>query len=172
MVDSPSKGAGPVAPLDAGSIALLRRLRSWIWTIGGRCAQIAPGFRLCPAVLACTRDAYPWRPSPIIRCSVGFHDAIIRFNGRSCRVAPMSHATQRDISLRDSHITTHRAATSPDTVRLRLLQLRVLCVKFCKGGRGRAGLGGLAEVGFLVLLKIVHVEVAVGFEPVFVGLDG
>ena len=48
----------------------------------------------------------------------------------------------------------------------------VLCVKFCKGGRGRAGLGGLAEVGFLVLLKIVHVEVAVGFEPVFVGLDG
>jgi hypothetical protein len=50
--------------------------------------------------------------------------------------------------------------------------LLVLCVKFCKGGRGRAGLGGLAEVGFLVLLKIVHVEVAVGFEPVFVGLDG
>ena len=48
----------------------------------------------------------------------------------------------------------------------------VLCVKFCKGGHGRAGLGGLAEVGFLVLLKIVHVEVAVGFEPVFVGLDG
>jgi hypothetical protein len=31
---------------------------------------------------------------------------------------------------------------------------------------------GLAEVGFLVLLKIVHVEIAVGFEPVFVGLDG
>jgi len=44
----------------------------------------------------------PWRPVPIIQCSVGFHDAIIRFNGRSCRVAPMPHATQRDISLRDS----------------------------------------------------------------------
>jgi hypothetical protein len=28
----------------------------------------------------------------------------------------------------------------------------VLFGKFCKGGHGRAGLGGLAEVGFLVLL--------------------
>jgi hypothetical protein len=33
---------------------------------------------------------------------------------------------------------------------------------------GGGGLGGLAEVGFLVLAKIVHVEVAVGF----VGRDG
>jgi hypothetical protein len=30
----------------------------------------------------------------------------------------------------------------------------------------------LAEVGLFVLLKVVHVEVAVGFEPVLVGLDG
>ena len=35
-----------------------------------------------------------------------------------------------------------------------------------------AGLGGLAELGFLVLLEIVHVEVAVGLEPVLVGFDG
>ena len=35
-----------------------------------------------------------------------------------------------------------------------------------------AGLGGLAEGGFLVLPEIVHVEIAVGFEPVFMGLDG
>jgi hypothetical protein len=35
-----------------------------------------------------------------------------------------------------------------------------------------AVLGGLAEVGFLELPEIVDVEVAVGFEPVFVGLDG
>jgi hypothetical protein len=31
---------------------------------------------------------------------------------------------------------------------------------------------GFAKVGFLVLSEVVHVEVAVGFEPVFVGLDG
>ena len=41
-----------------------------------------------------------------------------------------------------------------------------------KGGRGLTGLCGLAKVGFLVLPEVVHVEVAVGFEPVFVGLDG
>jgi hypothetical protein len=37
---------------------------------------------------------------------------------------------------------------------------------------GWLGSCGLAEVDFLVLPEIVHVEVAVGFEPVFVGLDG
>jgi hypothetical protein len=30
----------------------------------------------------------------------------------------------------------------------------------------------LAEEGFLVLLEIVHIEIAMGFEPVLVGLDG
>jgi len=40
------------------------------------------------------------------------------------------------------------------------------------GGHGLAGLSGLAEVGLLELPEIVHVEVAVGFEPVFMGLDG
>jgi hypothetical protein len=40
------------------------------------------------------------------------------------------------------------------------------------GGHGRAGLGGFSEGGFLVLLKIVHVEVAVSFKPVFLGFDG
>ena len=34
-----------------------------------------------------------------------------------------------------------------------------------------AGLGGLAEVDFLVLLEIVHAEVSVGLEPVLVGFD-
>jgi hypothetical protein len=48
----------------------------------------------------------------------------------------------------------------------------VLCVKFSNGGHGLAGLSSLAEVGFLVLPEVVHVEVAMGFEPVFVGLDG
>jgi hypothetical protein len=48
---------------------------------------------------------------------------------------------------------------------------------FCASSSAKAvmdwlGLCGLAEVGFLVLLEIVHVEVAVGFEPVFVGFDG
>ncbi len=37
---------------------------------------------------------------------------------------------------------------------------------------GWLGLCGLTEMGFLVLSKIGHVEVTVGFEPVFVGLDG
>jgi hypothetical protein len=30
----------------------------------------------------------------------------------------------------------------------------------------------LAELGFLVLFEIVHVEVAVGLEPVLMGFDG
>ena len=49
----------------------------------------------------------------------------------------------------------------------------VLCVKF-SNRRSWLGLGscGLAEVGFLVFPEIVHIEVAVGFEPVFVCLDG
>lgn len=38
------------------------------------------------------------------------------------------------------------------------------------GHEGR--LGGLAEVSFLVLSEISHVEVAVSFEPILVGLDG
>ena len=33
------------------------------------------------------------------------------------------------------------------------------------------GLGGLAEVGFLVLPEIVHVEIAVFLEPALMGLD-
>ena len=33
-------------------------------------------------------------------------------------------------------------------------------------------LGGSADLGFLVLLEIVHAEVSVCFEPVLVGLDG
>ena len=37
---------------------------------------------------------------------------------------------------------------------------------------GWLGLSGLAEVHFLVLLEIVHIKIAVGFEPVLVGLDG
>jgi hypothetical protein len=48
----------------------------------------------------------------------------------------------------------------------------VLCVKFFKCGHVLAGLGGLAEMGFLMLPEVVHLEVAVGFEPAFVGLDG
>ena len=54
----------------------------------------------------------------------------------------------------------------------RLTAVGVLCVKFSNGGHGLAGLSSLAEVGFLVLPEVVHVEVAMGFEPVFVGLDG
>jgi hypothetical protein len=49
---------------------------------------------------------------------------------------------------------------------------RVLCVKFSKGGHGLAVLSGLAKVGFFDLPEVVHIEVAVGFEPVLVGLDG
>jgi hypothetical protein len=50
--------------------------------------------------------------------------------------------------------------------------LRVLCVKFCKGGHGWLESCGLAELDFLVLFEIVHIEIAVGFEPVLVGFDG
>jgi hypothetical protein len=49
---------------------------------------------------------------------------------------------------------------------------RVLCVKFCKRQSCGLVLCGLAEVGFLVLLEIVHVEVTVGLEPVLVSFDG
>jgi hypothetical protein len=48
----------------------------------------------------------------------------------------------------------------------------VLCVKFCKGGHGWLESCGLAELNFLVLFEIVHIEIAVGFEPILVGLDG
>ena len=34
------------------------------------------------------------------------------------------------------------------------------------------GLGGLAELDFLMLLEIVHVEIAVGLQPILMGLDG
>jgi hypothetical protein len=50
--------------------------------------------------------------------------------------------------------------------------IRVLCVKFCKGGHGWLESCGLAELDFLVLFEIVHIEIAVGFEPVLVGFDG
>ena len=50
--------------------------------------------------------------------------------------------------------------------------LKVLCVKFCKGGHGSLESCGLAELDFLVLFEIVHIEIAVGFEPVLVGFDG
>jgi hypothetical protein len=50
--------------------------------------------------------------------------------------------------------------------------IRVLCVKFCKGGHGWLESCGLAELDFLVLFEIVDIEIAVGFEPVLVGLDG
>jgi hypothetical protein len=47
-----------------------------------------------------------------------------------------------------------------------------VCVKFCKGGHGWLESWGLAELNFLVLFEIVHIEIAVGCEPVLVGLDG
>ena len=50
--------------------------------------------------------------------------------------------------------------------------MSVLCVKFCKGGHGWLGSRGLAELNFLVLFEIVHIEVAVGLEPVLVSFDG
>src|SRR5208337_2538059 len=49
---------------------------------------------------------------------------------------------------------------------------RIECVSSAKVGHGLAGLGGFAEVGFLVLPEVVHIEVTVGFEPVLVGFDG
>ena len=49
--------------------------------------------------------------------------------------------------------------------------MSIVCVKFCNGGQ-MGWLGGLAELGFLMLLEIVHVEVSVGLEPVLVRLDG
>jgi hypothetical protein len=35
-----------------------------------------------------------------------------------------------------------------------------------------SGSSGVAQLDFLVFLEIVHVEVAMGLEPVLVGLDG
>ena len=48
----------------------------------------------------------------------------------------------------------------------------IVCVKFCKGGHGWLESCGLAELNFLVLFEIVHIEIAVGCEPVLMGLDG
>ena len=49
--------------------------------------------------------------------------------------------------------------------------------RVCASSSAKAVMGwlvscGLAEVGLFVLSEVVHVEVAVSFEPVFVGLDG
>src|SRR5271166_5821602 len=49
--------------------------------------------------------------------------------------------------------------------------------RFCASSSAKSGhfglaLSGLAELGFLVFLEIVHVEVAVGLEPVLMGFDG
>ena len=49
--------------------------------------------------------------------------------------------------------------------------------RFCapssaKGGRLGWGLSGLSQLSFLMLPEIVHVEVSVGLEPVFMGFDG
>ena len=65
----------------------------------------------------------------------------------------------------------HEAATIEDdallvcaTKRPRPTFPRVICVKFCKRRSFLAGSAGSAELGFLVLLKIAHVEVSVGHE--------
>ena len=79
-----------------------------------------------------------------------------------------------------SYRTTIQQCTTPDLVFQVQVALNlghfavtvVLCVKFCKGGHGWLESCGLAELNFLVLFEIVHIEVAVGFEPVLVGLDG
>ena len=49
--------------------------------------------------------------------------------------------------------------------------------RFCASSSAKAVMVGWestrsAELNFLVLFEIVHIEVAVGFEPVLVGLDG
>ena len=67
---------------------------------------------------------------------------------------------------------TPRDATPPTPPGIRVRTNGVLCVKFCKRRSFVLVLGGLAELGFLVVFEIVHVEVAVGLEPVFMGFDG
>jgi hypothetical protein len=73
--------------------------------------------------------------------------------------------------------TSYPDFSTPDTAGFgspsdgRLWTERIVCVKLCKWRSFWAGSGGLAELGFLVLLKIVHVEISVRLEPVFVGLD-
>jgi hypothetical protein len=49
---------------------------------------------------------------------------------------------------------------------------RLRASKFSKWRSFGLGLGGLAELGFLVLFEIVHVAVSVGFEPVLMSFDG
>ena len=76
----------------------------------------------------------------------------------------------------DQHGRDHRLggqAALDQPLGRRRLNHRIECVKFCKWRSWVSwGLGGFSEVSFLVLPEVVHVEVAVGFEPVFVGLDG
>ena len=66
----------------------------------------------------------------------------------------------------------HGRARTPREDRRRLVRSGLSASSSANGGHGLAGLGGLAEMGFLVLPEIVHVEVAVGFKPVLVGFDG
>ena len=48
----------------------------------------------------------------------------------------------------------------------------IVCVKFCKNAVMAAGLSGLTQLCFLVLLEVIHIEISVSLEPVLVGLDG
>ena len=69
-------------------------------------------------------------------------------------------------------MTARRMSPVPPQQSSDLSGNEVLCVKFCKGGHGWLESCGLAELHFLVLFEIVHIEIAVGFESVLVGFDG
>ena len=86
--------------------------------------------------------------------------------GKCIPATELRKATQTSVSLRDSLLKFVQAFGVQTT------HTAVLCVKFCKGGHGWLESCGLAELDFLVLFEIVHIEIAVGFEPVLVGFDG
>src|SRR3546814_12837902 len=65
-------------------------------------------------------------------------------------------------------VEAHTQARSDQPYR----NLRWWCASSSANWRSWCWSCGFASFGFLLLAQFVHIEVAVGFEPVFVGFDG
>jgi ATP-binding cassette subfamily C protein LapB len=102
-----------------------------------------------------------------ILCGVGL---IAALTGR--RVRRAAH----DLALSEERRFNYLFDTLSCIHSMKLLGAEPLLERLCASSSakrgGRAGwLSGFAQSGFLVLLQVLHVEVAMCFEPVLVGLD-
>ena len=94
-----------------------------------------------------------------------------RSYGSATKAPPDERGGTDTLSTTAPH-STYRSAPSIARDQRPLRSGRGFCASSsANGGHGWRS-GGLAELGFLVLFEIVHVEVAVGLEPVLMGFYG